>query len=304
MLPPSPRFFVGRHTVLQDMLRTLNKGEQGLYALIGPAGIGKSALAYALLSQLASEASQHIFPDGIVVFSATGRHGSAGLLALLNEIISVFADMAAPVLAAGRVLPIEQSPGDYWQGQQNELLSLNGANGIGTYTPPATPTLRATHMLPETELASAIDRTRLVLADKHVLMVLDDVEEDFPLRAAMSTLLTQVYYGPVKGISHLHSLRVILTTSRHTPPLSLIAQRIRVEPLSEQASSDLFASLLGHPIDRFTEEEQASIKHICQAVGYIPLAIEDAAQTVGARGMDLLRLAELMKGELVDSSYL
>src|SRR5438046_6692060 len=41
MLPPRPRFFVGRHSILQDMLRTLNMGEEGLYALTGPAGIGK-----------------------------------------------------------------------------------------------------------------------------------------------------------------------------------------------------------------------------------------------------------------------
>src|SRR5438046_4704995 len=108
MLPPRPRFFVGRHTVLQDMLRTLSMREEGLYALTGPAGIGKSALAYALLYQLATEAYQHIFPDGIVVFSATGRHSSTGLLALLNEIISVFADMPVPTLQASRPLPLEQ----------------------------------------------------------------------------------------------------------------------------------------------------------------------------------------------------
>src|SRR5579863_441027 len=91
-LPPRPSRFVGRRAELQELSQLLSSATADAYAITGMPGIGKSTLAYEVVHQLAANERERkrLFPNGIVMFSCTGRRGIEGLISLLHEITALF----------------------------------------------------------------------------------------------------------------------------------------------------------------------------------------------------------------------
>ncbi|MDQ2715155.1 MAG: LuxR C-terminal-related transcriptional regulator [Chloroflexota bacterium] len=203
-------------------------------------------------SALASEAvhvladDERVFPDGIVAFTATGYQGSAGLVALLWKIVAVF----SPSLLLPS-FPACEAPGSG-----------------------------------ETSLADSINLTRIALAGKRVLLLLDDLDARFPLRTALDALLASDP-RPAPGCT-TSPARVVLVTSRYIHTPALVTHRFQVGPLELEAALELFTS----PGHRLHGGERAYVEQICAALGYLPLAIEVATAAVSVAGVPLALLAE------------
>lgn len=258
-LPPRPTRLLGRTCMLQDLVKALCTGGSDLYAITGMPGVGKSTLAHEALHQLASNERERLrlFPDGIVTFAAAGRQGSGGLMSLLNEITAVLAKPGVKAVHAMTVpLPVR-------------LDSPEALDG---------------------ELAGAIDRVRLALADKRLLLLLDDLDAQFPLRQALRALLSHgqnsasSYNGGETGMPRC----VVLTTSRYIPAPSLATYHLHLGPLEPGAALELFTALVGRSLDL---EERGYAERVCAAIGYLPLAIEAAVASVEAAGIPLSLLA-------------
>ncbi len=247
LLPPRPRRFLGRASLLNEVVNTLCTVEASLCAITGMPGVGKSALAYEALHLLASNERLHSFPDGIAAFTCTGRRGMSGLIALLNEIIAVFCPSSTAI------------------------------------SPVSTE-------LADDDLAGTINRVRIALADKRVLLLLDDLDTQFPLRQALEALLAhdQSSTAGCGGSKIGCSRHVVLITSRYVPPPALVPYHFRVGPLEPGAALELFTDLIGHLL---SSEERIYGEQICAAVGYLPLAIELAASAVAIKAIPLSLLA-------------
>ncbi|MBA2681610.1 MAG: hypothetical protein H0U76_24845 [Ktedonobacteraceae bacterium] len=88
VLPPRPRYLIGRDAALQELLDSLMTMGMGLYGLTGMPGVGKSALAFEAMHRLST--GERTFPDGVAIFTCTERKGTDGLLSLLQELLIVF----------------------------------------------------------------------------------------------------------------------------------------------------------------------------------------------------------------------
>lgn len=257
-LPPRPRRLYGRNAEKTQLLHMLSDPDCRVIALTGMPGVGKSALAGEVLHGLLEDGRCQRFPDGIVALTCTGRQGTRGLISLLREIIDLFATTEQ----RGRALKQRAAT----KGQSTEEIS-------GSFELEA-----------DAELASLIDRARTVLANKRVLLLLDDLEAVFPLRQALDVLLTS-------GTSPDHAQqaeRVVLTTSRFIPAPALVPARLHLQSLTEEASLELLEDLLGKELN---EQEQISAQQTCAALGYLPLALENVATAVQVEGMPLALVA-------------
>ncbi len=259
-LPPRPLRLFGRDSLLESLTRALSSGESGLYALTGMVGVGKSALAYEALHRLAFNEKPHLraFPDGIATFSGRGRQGNGGLLALLNEVAAAFSPTATPSVRSRQISALPT---------------------LATVDPAV---LEAN----DEELKNTINRVRAALADKRALLLLDDLDSQFPLREALDVLLTSDQDHA--GNDHGHGYRIILTTSRYIPAPSMMIMHYHVTTLEPGAALDLLAALLGRPL---SPEERADAQRLCAAVGYLPLALEVAATAMTAKGIPVALLA-------------
>ncbi len=244
---PRPPQLFGRTAVLRDLLDALCSEGAGICALTGMPGVGKSALAYEAVHQLASNERLQYFTDGILFFTCTGRKGLPGLFSLLNDILDGLS-------------------------QSTETL----------------------------DLAGLINRTRLALANKRVLLVLDDLEAAFPLRMVAHALLLQDrrdHTNHSRSAMNSSSLHAILITSCYIPDPALMTHHLHVEPLELTSALELFAKLSGRPI---SDEEQVYAERICSALHGLPLAIEAAASAVSIRGIPPALLAEYVHADLLD----
>ena len=247
---PRPPQLFGRAAVLRDLLDALCSEDAGICALTGMPGVGKSALAYEAVHQLASNERLQFFTDGILSFTCTGREGLPGLFSLLNDILDGLSQSTVP----------------------KETL----------------------------DLAGLINRTRLALANKRVLLVLDDLEATFPLRMAAHALLLQDRHDDTnhsRSAMNSSSRHAILVTSCYIPDPALMTYHLHVEPLDLTSALELFAKLLGRPI---SDEERVYAERICSALHGLPLAIEAAASAVSIRGIPPALLAEYVHTNLLD----
>src|SRR5437763_268514 len=247
---PRPPQLFGRAAVLRDLLDALCSEDAGICALTGMPGVGKSALAYEAVHQLASNERLPYFTDGILSFTCTGRKGLPALSALLNDILACLSQSTVP----------------------KETL----------------------------DVAGLINRTRLALADKRVLRVLDDLEAAFPLCVAAHALLLQDRRDDTnhsRSAMSSSSHQAILTTSCCIPDPALMTYHLHVEPLDLTSALELFAKLSGGPI---SDEERVYAERICSALHGLPLAIEAAASAVSIRGIPPALLAEYVHTNLLD----
>jgi tetratricopeptide (TPR) repeat protein len=260
LLPPRPAHLFGRTLLLDECVRACTTIEGGICALTGMPGVGKSALAAETLAVLAANERERLrlFPDGMATFTCTGRRGKIGLIALCDEIVAVFS-------RAGKIASRSSRASE--QSQQIDTVA------------------------DDLELAAALDRVRRAMAGKRALLLLEDLDEQFPLRQACDVLFT---YGQAQHSSAeddetagRRSRLVVLVTSRHVPPPALLARHLHIEPLEPEAAFEQFVALIGHCPGL---EEYHYVQQICAALGYLPLAIElaAAAATVGAMPLALL----------------
>ena len=277
-LPPRPPRFVGRGKELQELSQVLFSTNADVYAISGMPGIGKSTLVYEVVHQLAANERERkrLFPNGIAMFSCTGRRGIEGLISLLHEIAVLF--QTPPAHSAngkisGRTIkdtgPMRPKPQRTMQRyERNELR-------VYTYN---------------SELAQAVNSVRAALFQQRVLLLLDDVDAEFPLREALNALVAHTGSGTVSHSSeHLNERRVVLLTSRCIPPPALVTHHLHLAPLEPDAAFDLLAQLVGQSV---VEAERTAVEQICAAVGYLPRAIEVAADAIRTRRIPLSLLAE------------
>jgi hypothetical protein len=280
LLPPRPAGLIGQASALSELLNNLSTYD--VCAITGMPGIGKSALAYEALHQLAANerGCLRLFPDGVATFTGTGRRGIHGCVSLLHEIAAVFHSPAS-----------KQKRNTFSNVDTSAFEMLNQANQ------------HALEDLGEADLAYALDLARLALANKRALLLIDDLDANFPLRQALDILLThdQVQRGYHESA---HERRVVLITSRFIPPPALVASHIHLAPLQPEDAYELFASLLRRSL---AETERVYVQQLCAAVGYLPLAIEAAATAVLTEGIPLAllaaRVAECPLDRLLDSEH-
>ncbi len=274
LLPLRPTRLIGRSTELHELLNTLCKKDVNVFAVTGMPGSGKSALAYEAVHMLASDEHERVrlFPHGIATFTGRGRRGTNGLISLLSGITTVFHSLAA---------------------SDSKSLALT----------PALP------QFTDADLACAIDRVRAALAGKRVLILLDDLEADFPLRQALEALLVRSQIdmagrGLRKSGDHAQEHHVVLITSSYIPAPALVTSRLHLSPLKPEAALDLLANLVGRGM---VEMERQHAECICAAVGHLPLAIEAVATTVLTKGIPFsllaARVAERPLDRLLDEEY-
>lgn len=281
LLPPRPGHLHGREKELAQLMDALSRPEVQVFAITGMPGIGKSSLAHEALHRLAATENERLphFPDGIATFSCRERQGTRGLISLLTEITALFTASTQPAPANTR--------------RQKTRKRV----------PSAADDFSLEHVEVEVELASVIDRARAALANKRVLLLLDDLDPSFPLRQALDVLLARgAQTLHEQKVESGHEQRVILTTGQFVPSPALIPERLHLQPLSEAAALDLLARLLGA---EFSPMDQVYARQACAAVGYLPPAIEDMATAIQTRGIPLTlvaaHLASHPLGGLLDS---
>ncbi|HJT57574.1 MAG TPA: ATP-binding protein [Ktedonobacteraceae bacterium] len=265
ILPPRPSRFIGQDAALQELSQALHTREIVVYAVTGMPGIGKSALVNEAVHRLAANEHERLllFPDGIATFTGKGRHGTDGLMSLLQEIIAVF----RPSSASGK--------------QAKDTSTQDDSR----------PRFAA-----QSDLAHTLDSARAAVANKHMLLVIDNLEADFPLRQALEIFLAGPHVeNDTRKQVHTHEIEtasercLLLFTSRYIPSPALVPNRLHVPALTLESALELFALLLGRA--HFAEAERFYAGQICSAVGCLPLAIEVAATAVVARGIPLALLA-------------
>lgn len=283
LLPARPAHLKGREGELERVMSALSNPDTHVFALTGMPGVGKSALAYEALHRLAAVESERLrhFPDGIATFTCTGRQGTRGLISLLSEITEIFTSgVHSPQTAPAKR-----------QGRKRAQTSLSDYPSDG-------------ELGAEPELASVIDRARAALANKRVLILLDDLDPAFPLRNACDVLLTlgaqTLHEGRTENAQH--EQRVILTTSQFLPAPALVSGHLHVQPLPEKAALDLLSELVN---ETFGELDLLYARQACSAVGYLPLAIENMATAIRAQSIPLALVATYLVahplGGLLDS---
>src|SRR6266487_3209518 len=269
LLPPRPVRLVGRAELADDLLRHIATGNSGIYAVTGMPGVGKSALAFEVMHRLVANERQrrHLFPHGVAIFTCTSRRDTRGLIVLLHEIAEAFFATTLPVSGAAR-------------------------SGISIA---ASSDSHASSAARETDLADALARAHLALTGKRTLLLLDDVDAQFPLRLVRDALLVGGAESAIEERDGQHGTGSmgdvackVLITSRYVPAPALLAHHFYVEALEPAAALDLFTALLGCPL---SDEQRADAEQLCAAVGYLPLAIEAAASTVITEGIPLSLLA-------------
>ena len=274
LLPLRPTRLIGRSTELHELLNTLCKKDVNVLAVTGMPGSGKSALAYEAVHMLASDEHERarLFPHGIATFTGRGRRGTNGLISLLSGITTVFHSLAA-----------------------SDSNSKSLAPALPQFT--------------DADLACAIDRVRAALAGKRVLILLDDLEADFPLRQALEALLVRSQIDMAgcelrKSGDHAQEHHAVLITSSYIPAPALVTSRLHLSPLKPEAALDLLANLVGRGM---VEMECQHAECICAAVGHLPLAIEAVATTVLTKGIPFsllaARVAERLLDRLLDEEY-
>ena len=256
---PSPRFlpppvagFVGRSSELVTLTQTLLAGQDtGLTALVsGMGGVGKSALAAEAIHRLAQDPTA--FPAGIAWIRCDGRPGPDGLVRVYDELLSSW---KRPVAAEELAQATTPDAGLALREQQLQRLF-----------PPTLSQLPAFPVSPPP--GSSFDVTRAPGHDPHhpvpvALVLLDNVELDFPLSRALQTLAA--------------AQMTVLVTARHRPASGRLYV-MTLDVLTPEAARDLFSERYRAKGGTWQDDrDQEAVAAITMQLGSLPLAIELAA---------------------------
>jgi DNA-binding SARP family transcriptional activator len=198
LLPPDTADFTGRTELCRELLAAVASDATRSVMLLGPAGVGKTALAVHVAHRLREE-----FPDGRLM-------------------VRLRADDGSP------------RP---WHAVLRELLA---AAGLG--------------WRPDADPLHAASAWRLWLADRKVLLVLDDAPDDQAVRALL----------PGGGSS------AALVTSRLPLAPLTSARRVEVPPFTAAEARELLGRVIGMGRVR---TDWAAADRIVHAVGLLPLAV-------------------------------
>lgn len=123
--------------------------------------------------------------------------------------------------------------------------------------------------LPEAHL---VQQASMALAGKRALLLLDNLDPDFPLAQALEVLLVR---GPGRGAASQEMVGcAVLITSHQVPAPGLAAFLLRLEPLEPAAALEMLTHLMGRP---FEDAGRPAAQRICAMLGFVPLALEWAA---------------------------
>ena len=245
-LPPPNVSFVGREQEVRDIAAALRQGKRMALAaaVSGMGGVGKSALAAEVAHVLAAEPDA--FPGGIAFVRCDERRDLPGVVWVYDQLL---ADWNSPLT------PQE----------------------LGEATTPEA----------EAELRERALRARLRLAGNEplspALVLLDNVEREFPLQRALETLAAL-------------SITVLLTTRTefHLPRLSLYKLEVLAPAAALTLLQQRYADLGG---TWHAARDDAPAVAIVSALGSLPLALELAAPRAAEIGLETLA-KEVQQGTL------
>lgn len=259
LLPPRPSHLFGRQDALAELLAGARHKHAACFLISGMTGVGKSALAAEALHQLALD--EALFPAGILSFSCRGYQGNTGLIALCAHLLEALGAAES-------------------RSKLNRHSALSEADKQDEHT-----------------VSSVINQVRIALAGKSLLLLLDNLDAQFPLRQALEAFTGHAQQCVVLATSHYQFTPVI--TTHHLP----------LKPLSPDAACDYLLALLARPLD---ETERGLLPQLCAAVGHLPLALESLGATCAAgvplaliaTGLHECTLAPLLENELELTSRL
>lgn len=119
-------------------------------------------------------------------------------------------------------------------------------------------------------------RVSHALAGKRALFLLDDIQPDFPLNQALEILLTHSR-SLDKNTLEL-TCCTVLVTSRAVPQSPRLSFHLPLDPLKPTSALELLRRLIDYQNPQKITKEAA--KQLCKVVGYLPLALELAAQVI------------------------
>lgn len=267
-LPRRVPDLIAREQEMGELVDLLTQLDTGWVAVTGLPGIGKSAVVAEALHLLsAAPADRRAFPDGIVTFECGGRVGPSGLQSLLDDVAMVYERSDQPPAARAA----RRRDSDYRE-------HITGA---------------------PFDVARATDRTRSALQGRRTLLLLDGVDSRFPLTSALEALLAADPETPEESRPPaLRRGRVVLVTSRYLPRGSQLAGHLALRPLDRCSGVELLERTAGRC---FTGRERDVAARLCEAVGGIPLAIEEVGTSLAVAHVPLYpRTGPLLAVRLLD----
>ena len=229
-LPIRPRQVIGREREIEETITGLRQKHTDLFLITGMTGVGKSTLAAEVVHMLTNDTRQYIqtFQDGIISFSCKGYQGNKGLLILCEHILALFETRSSPSSRKPSV--------------SKQDICLNDEKQDD-----------------DAAVSRAVNRVRLALAERTLLILLDDLDAQFPLRIMLEALST-----------HKQQHKILVTSRYHFayPPGAF---HIHLEPLSPSAALEYFVLLLRRSLN---EEERNFAQKLCIFVGNLPVALE------------------------------
>jgi tetratricopeptide (TPR) repeat protein len=247
ILPERLQSFVGRAQEAQRLVELLRAGKH--VALTGMGGLGKSSLAGEVAHTLRDETG--LFPGGFLWVKCQDRREAPGLVDIYTQIMNAWRLALTEDELKRATTPKEEA-----SMREQALLVRLRAQGSGSKRPQA-------------------------------LVVLDNVEHDFPLKQALETL------GAL-------DMTILLTSRKETIPANV--SLVRLKELDSQAARDLFAETYRNREGSWDETRDAPHASIVvAALGHLPLAIELAAARAAALGMSVKEVAaEFQQPGIID----
>ncbi len=259
-LPARPSYVVGRESVVEELCSALSKKEDTCILITGIAGVGKSTLAAEVLYMLVHGAAQHLSYDAIISFSCRGYRGNEGLLALCEHILALFKPRSSTSYSKAKKVLRRETPSDDTAQEVDDVV-----------------------------VSQAINWVRHVLADYSLLILLDDLDAQFPLHAALEIL----------GSQNPNSAHAVLATSRYQFATIPAGYHVYLPPLSATAALEYFSFLLHRS---FNEDEQDVAQKLCVLVGNLPVALESMV-ALCSTGIPLYLLYETLTSQRLSALF-
>lgn len=290
LLPPQLPRLVGRDVEVSKLVEQIVTLGGGCCAITGMMGIGKSAVAVEALHRLAKDSRRraYYFPDGIIGLSMKHRRGLHGLLEVLDEVCALCAQDA------------QNNETKHHSPWRPQLVSVEAAHEESEAEDGETGRCYRDERASPSELAAATNRTRMALAGKRLLLLLDDLDPRFPLSEALDALLPSGSLHGYRGEDGLERGITVLVTCRAAPDSPLARSLMQLGPIGETASLALFAERIGREL---SASEGVAAANLCAGLARLPRAIELAASAVRTDGIPIELLARLVEQRPLDESW-
>jgi hypothetical protein len=273
-VPRTARDFVGREDPVARLLDRLRAGQSAAIsaAVVGMAGVGKSALAAEVVRRLANDPSA--FPGGVAYVYCERQEGVPGLTWVYDRLLDAWDAPLSPAQLARA-----QEPAAALAVRERALRER-----LGRVVKTAGDLKAAAHPAGSTDALESVSA-----ASSPALVLLDNVEEALPLAQALRTL------GAL-GVT-------VLTTSRHRPVVPGL-NLLPLDVLERAPAVALFAARYGEAGGEWdAARDAAPAAVVVEQLGWLPLAIELAAAYAALDGLSVAGLAvELTQHSALDAT--